>query len=315
VYANVALLLPHQERVAEAPMRLYGIVPLLVENPTTRLIPQLEVAEKVRPEAEFTIKVSEQNQRAMTYTLAMVDEGLLGLTNFHAPDAHQYFYKREALGVRTWDLFDMVVGGYGASLERVLSIGGSDAALEAERKRRERRFPPVVKFLGAFELKAGETREHKIKLPPYMGSVRVMLVAGDTANNRKKEEAVSAYGSVEKTVTVTQPVTLFATLPRVLGPGESVNLPVNIFVSETNIRNVDISVEANEIFTIENGKAQLQFSEPGDAIANLKLKVNDRIGKGWVKITARSGDESATQEIYIDSRAPNPPSTHWESTL
>jgi uncharacterized protein YfaS (alpha-2-macroglobulin family) len=315
VYANVALLLPHQERVAEAPMRLYGIVPLLVENPTTRLIPQLEVAEKVRPETEFTIKVSEQNQRAMTYTLAMVDEGLLGLTNFHAPDAHQYFYKREALGVRTWDLFDMVVGGYGASLERVLSIGGSDAALEAERKRRERRFPPVVKFLGAFELKAGETREHKIKLPPYMGSVRVMLVAGDTANNRKKEEAVSAYGSVEKTVTVTQPVTLFATLPRVLGPGESVNLPVNIFVSETNIRNVDISVEANEIFTIENGKAQLQFSEPGDAIANLKLKVNDRIGKGWVKITARSGDESATQEIYIDSRAPNPPSTHWESTL
>src|SRR5690606_8175580 len=129
VYANVALLLPHQERVAEAPMRLYGIVPLLVENPTTRLIPQLEVAEKVRPETEFTIKVSEQNQRAMTYTLAMVDEGLLGLTNFHAPDAHQYFYKREALGVRTWDLFDMVVGGYGASLERVLSIGGSDAAL------------------------------------------------------------------------------------------------------------------------------------------------------------------------------------------
>ncbi|WP_197085535.1 alpha-2-macroglobulin [Cellvibrio sp. pealriver] len=315
VYANIALLLPHQERVAEAPMRLYGIVPLLVEDPATRLLPALEVAEKVRPETEFTIKVSEQNQRAMTYTLAMVDEGLLGLTNFHAPDAHNYFYKREALGVRTWDLFDMVVGGYGASLERVLAIGGSDAALEAERKRRERRFPPVVKFLGAFELKAGETREHKIQLPPYMGSVRVMLVAGDTANNAKADKAVSAYGSVEKTVTVTQPVTLFATLPRVLGPGESVNLPVNVFVSEANIQSVDISVEANEIFTIEKGSATLSFNEPGDAIANLQLKVNDRIGKGHVKITARSGNEIATQEIYIDSRAANPPTTVWENKL
>lgn len=315
VYANVALLLPHQERVAEAPMRLYGIVPLLVEDPATRLQPQLDVPEKVRPETEFTINVSEQNKRAMTYTLAMVDEGLLGLTNFHAPDAHNYFYKREALGVHTWDLFDQVVGGYGASLERVLAIGGSDAALEAERKRRERRFPPVVKFLGAFELKAGETREHKITLPPYMGAVRVMLVSGDTANDKKKDEAISAYGSIEKTVTVTQPVTLFATLPRVLGPGESVNLPVNVFVSEANIKKVDISVETNEIFTIEAGTASLNFSEPGDAIASLKLKVNDRIGKGHVKITARSGSESATQEIYIDSRAANPPSTVWESKL
>ncbi|WP_039916794.1 alpha-2-macroglobulin family protein [Cellvibrio mixtus] len=315
IYANVMLLLPHQDRVAEAPMRLYGIVPLLVENPQTRLQPTLDVAEKVRPETEFIIKVGEQNKRAMTYTLAMVDEGLLGLTNFHVPDAHSYFYKREALGVRTWDLFDQVVGAYGASLERVLAVGGSDAALEAERKRRERRFPPVVQFLGAFELKAGEVREHKIKLPPYMGSVRVMVVAGDTASNAKKEEAVSAYGNVEKTVTVTQPVTLFATLPRVLGPGESVNLPVNVFVSEANIKNVDISLEANEIFTVEKGSTQLQFSEPGDAIASLKLKVNDRIGKSRVKVTARSGDEVAMQEIFIDSRAANPPTTVWESKL
>jgi len=315
VYVNLALLLPHQDRVAEAPMRLYGVVPLLVEDPATRLQPVMEVAEKVRPETEFKIKVSEQNRRAMTYTIAMVDEGLLGLTNFHVPDAHANFYKREALGVRTWDLFDQVVGAYGASLERVLAVGGSDAALEAERKRRERRFPPVVKFLGAFELSADETREHTITLPPYMGSVRVMLVAGDTANNKKKGEAISAYGSVEKTVTVTQPVTLFSTLPRVLGPGESVNLPVNVFVSEAGISDVQISVEANEIFTVEKGSARVQFKEPGDAIANLQLKVNDRIGKGWVKITARSGDEVATQEIYIDSRSANPPATVWESKL
>jgi uncharacterized protein YfaS (alpha-2-macroglobulin family) len=148
-----------------------------------------------------------------------------------------------------------------------------------------------------------------------MGAVRVMLVSGDTANDKKKTEAITAYGSIEKTVTVTQPVTLFATLPRVLGPGESVNLPVNVFVSEANIRDVEISVEANEIFTVEKGSATLSFSEPGDAIASLKLKVNDRIGKGHVKITARSGEESATQEIYIDSRAANPPTTVWESKL
>lgn len=314
VYVNLSLLLPHQQRVAEAPMRLYGIVPLLVEDPATRLQPNLEVPDKVRPESTFIITVTEQQSRPMTYTLAIVDEGLLGLTNFHAPDLHDVFYKREALGVRTWDLFDQVVGGYGASLERVLTIGGSDAALDAERKRRERRFPPVVNFLGAFSLKAGEVREHKVKLPPYMGAVRVMLVTGDTAA-KKSSKSVSAYATLEKTITVTQPVTLFATLPRVLGPGEEVSLPVNVFVSDPNIHDIEVSVETNEIFSVIEGKAALTFTEPGDAIANLKLKVNDIVGKGKVLVTARSSNESAEQEIYIDSRSANLPTTIWQSTL
>jgi len=309
VYVSLMLLLPHQERQADAPIRIYGVIPLLVEDPKTLLEPVLEVAEKVRTESEFSIKVSEKNQRTMTYTLAVVDEGLLGLTDFHVPDAHKYFFQREALGVRTWDLFDQVVGAYGASLERVLSIGGSDAAADADRKRRERRFPPIVKFVGAFQLKAGETQEHKIKLPPYMGAVRVMLVAADTATN------TPAYGKAEASVKVTQPVVAYATLPRVLGPGEEVNLPVNVFVSEDNIKTVDVSVEANDIFTVVEGKTQLTFDEPGDAIAILKLKVNDRIGKGHVKVIASAGAEAATQEIYIDSRTPNLPAVVSESKL
>ncbi len=307
-YVHMTLLLPHQARKSDAPMRLYGIVPLIVEDPATHLTPQLDVPEKVRPETKFNIKVSEKNGHAMTYTLAMVDEGLLGLTGFTAPDPHSSFYKREALGVSTWDMFDSVVGAYGASLERILAIGGSDAAQEAERKRRERRFPPIVKFLGAFTLAAGEGKTHEIQLPPYMGSVRVMLVAGDT-------EKVPAYGKVEKNVAVTQPLVLYATLPRVLGPGEEVMLPVNVFVSEANIKKVDISVETNEVFTLLDSKAELNFTKPGDAIASLRLKVNDRIGKGRVKVTARSGDEVASQEIYIDSRPANPPTVVWESKL
>ena len=307
-YVNVALLLPHQARGTDAPMRLYGIVPLLVEDPATQLQPEINVPEEVRPETEFTVSVSEKNRRAMTYTLAIVDEGLLGLTGFNVPKAHQYFYRREALGVMTWDLFDQVVGAYGASLERVLAIGGSDADKEADNKRRERRFPPIVKFMGPFTLDAKETRDHKITLPPYMGAVRVMVVAGD-------EGEVNAYGSSEKSVTVTQPLVLFATLPRVVGPGEDVTLPVNVFVSDAAIKDVTVNVETNEIFTVIDNNTNVKFDSPGDAIASLRLKVNDRIGKGRVLVTARSGDETATQEILIESRAANPPSVIWESKL
>ena len=59
--------------------------------------------------------MSETAGRAMNYTLAVVDEGLLGLTSFRTPNLHAEFYKREALGVSTWDLFDEVAGAYGGA--------------------------------------------------------------------------------------------------------------------------------------------------------------------------------------------------------
>ena len=59
----------------------------------------------------------------MTYTLAVVDEGLLGLTRYRTPNVWNEFYKREALGVKTWDIYDYVIGAYGGSVEKVFAIG------------------------------------------------------------------------------------------------------------------------------------------------------------------------------------------------
>ena len=77
----------------------------------------------------------------MDYTLAVVDEGLLGLTGFRTPNLHAEFYKREALGVSTWDLFDEVAGAYGGQLDRLLALGGSDAADATKSRRRQIALP------------------------------------------------------------------------------------------------------------------------------------------------------------------------------
>ncbi len=122
----------------------------------------------------------------MTYTLAVVDEGLLGLTRFKTPNPWTTFYAREALGVRTWDMFDYVIGAYGGKMERLLSIGGGEDAI-IDKANKAKRFDPVVLFYGPFTLKGGK-KTHQIKLPKYIGEVRVMVVAGNS----------KAYGSAEK---------------------------------------------------------------------------------------------------------------------
>ena len=86
VYAHVTLIQGYDNKQNDSPIRLYGIAPLLVDNPKSLLEPVLDLPEKVRPRSELRMRVSEKSGRAMTYTLAVVDEGLLGITNYQTPN-------------------------------------------------------------------------------------------------------------------------------------------------------------------------------------------------------------------------------------
>jgi uncharacterized protein YfaS (alpha-2-macroglobulin family) len=295
VYAHVTLLQPHLASANDLPIRMYGVVPIEVVDPSTHLAPHLVTADVFEPEATTTVRVSEELGRAMTYTLAVVDEGLLGLTRFQTPDPWEAFYRREALGVHTWDLFDHVVGAFGGALEEMLAVGGDGSAEEAP-PAKANRFPPVVRVLGPFTLAAGATAQHEVTLPPYIGEVRVMVVAasGD-----------GAFGSAGKSVPVRKPLLVLATLPRVLGPSETLALPIAVFALEDKVRRVDVAVEVEGPISLAGDSHRtLTFASPGDQLVTVPLAVQDAVGVARVRVTAEGGGERAEHVIEIDVRHP-----------
>ena len=126
VFVHITLLQPHASTLNDSPIRLYGIVPIEVIDKNTIIEPQISMPEILKPEEKVNIRVSEKSGKAMTYTLAIVDDGLLDLTRFKTPNAWNSFYTREALGVKTWDIFDEVIGAYGGRINQVFSIGGDE---------------------------------------------------------------------------------------------------------------------------------------------------------------------------------------------
>jgi len=304
VYAHVMLIQPHaytrDSLGNDRPMRLYGVIPIMVEDKTTRIQPVISMANEVKTDAPFSVEVSEASGEPMTYTLAIVDEGLLDLTRFKTPDPWNYFYAREALGVRTWDLYDQVIGAFGQQLQRVLALGGSDEA-SPDAAAKANRFKPVVRYVGPFKLAKGKKAQHSFTISNYVGSVRVMVVATDGDR---------AYGNAEKAVPVRKPLMLLATLPRVVGPGETLDLPVTVFAMDPKVKNVQLKLEANNLFNIEGGASQtLTFKNTGDQVAVFRVRMAERIGKGTVKVIAEGAGERATHSIEIDVRQPNQPQT------
>lgn len=296
VYVSVTLIQPHKDKKNDRPIRLYGVIPVTVNDPKTKLAPVLTAADEWVPQSTAKITVAEEKGRAMTYTLAMVDEGLLGLTNYKTPNLRKHFYKKEALGVNTWDLFDDVAGAYGGELERLLALGGGDSEKEKESEDKKR-FPPVVKFLGPFKLAAGKKKSHEIKLPEYVGAVRVMIVAGKG----------HAYGLTDKSVFVRSALTMLPTVPRVLGPEEDVTIPVSIFSMDESIKEVELKIETDNHFEmIGDNPIKIAFAKQGEQLGFIKLRVRPELGKGQIRFTASSGKFKTTAEVNIDVRSANP---------
>lgn len=300
VYASVTLVQPHNSTLNDAPIRLFGVQRIDVEDDASHLYPVITMNDKVKPESETTITVSEKNGKAMSYSLAIVDEGLLSLTRFKTPDPWNYFYATEALGVRTWDLYNSVIGAYGARMERLFAIGGDGDAGMIMPTAQAERFKPVSIYLGPFTIKANQKEKHKITLPQYIGNLRVMVVATDG----------KAQGSSEKNVEVSKPVMVQATLPRVIGTDEDILLPVTVFAMEPNLGEVNVKIEANEYLTVVGNASQtINCREEGEQLVYFSVKGAKKEGVATIKTTAKSSSDSSKEEIEIDVRNPNPPTT------
>lgn len=303
-YVHATLLQPHA-RSNDLPIRLYGVEGAGVIDRNSILHPEIEVADEIRPQQEFTVKVRERHGKPMTYTLALVDEGLLDITSFRTPQPWQAMNRREALGVKTWDLYDDVIGACAGKFTRILSVGGDEALRRAAGK--EKRFNPVVKFLGPFTLQGGRAT-HKITLPMYVGSVRVMVVAAHAAT----------YGHADKTVAVRSPLMVLPTLPRVLSCGDRVKLPVNLFCMDDRLRRASVKVTVEGPVSVAGSASKtLAFAAPSEQLAVFDLTCDSvRSGRAKITVTADGGGHTASETIHIEVRNPLPPVvTTWARRL
>lgn len=293
VYVHVSLLQPHAQTINDLPIRMYGVIPITVEDKNTRLFPVIKMNDVIRPETKTSITVSEKNNRNMSYVIAIVDEGLLDLTRFKTPNPHDAFYAKEALGIKTWDVYDYVIGAWGTELERILTIGGDAEAELAAKTRKANRFAPVVKYYGPFKSN-GSSKTHQFTLPAYMGSVRAMVIA---ANN-------GAYGMAEKAVQVKAPLMILPTIPRVVAPTEEITIPVSVFIEKNTSTYPNLSMKPNPFFEVLKIR-NVDFMNNGEGLAYVQVKVKNKTGIGKISIDASLGSNKATYETEIDVRNPN----------
>ncbi len=307
VYAHASFIQPHLQTMNDLPIRLYGVLPIMVENPATRLVPVIGAPAVLEPMKKATVTVSEKSGKPMTYTLAVVDEGLLGITRYATPDPWDDFYRKEASRLISYDIYNNVAGAYSGKLQTLLAIGGSESD-DGGGTRKISRYPPVVQYFGPFTLAKGAKANHELELGAYVGAVRFMVVAGTRDG---------AFGKTELETPVRSALMAFMTAPRVLGPGEKLSVPVTLlgFMGKGATAKVSLKVEGEASISGESIKT-VTFAEEGEQATSFDVVVADRSGN--VKLTveaAGAGGRISSQSISLLVRSAAVPVTTVTSEI
>lgn len=293
VYAHITLLQPHAQSANSLPIRLYGVVPIKVENPATLLEPVITTAEHFEPHKNCSISVSEKRGREMTYTLAVVDDGLLGLTNFHAVNLRDEFYKKEASMISSYDLYKYVMNAYSGKLETLLAIGGSDADFIDKTALDANRFAPVVQFFGPFTLKAGEKKATEFEMPGYIGSVRAIVIAGNKG----------AYGSAEKSVKVKTDLMVQPSIPRTLGVDETIHVPVTVFNGTQRDQETVVTLNITGAQTVGTNSKTITIPASDNAVVTFAVRTDSQDTANFDFTAKTSGAQTtASVPVTVESR-------------
>ncbi len=300
-YVSISIIQPLHQTLNDRPLRSYGVIPLRVEEPKTHQSLRITMPGRLRNNQAFEVTVETGDQKQTQFTIAVVDEGLLDLTRFLTPNPWKEFFKKQKLGVQTFDLFSFVIGANKGDIFRLFSIGGDIGAEDYRSSQMQpekvQRFKLVSMFKGPLKTDENGRAAVSFKMPDYIGSVRVMVVS---ANGNR-------YGSVEKTVPVKTELMVLPTLPRVLGPGDRFVVPVTVFAMEEGIKEVEVSLGTEgPVQLVGTNRQLLKFDAPGEKDVSFTLQVQSAVGSAAVTLTAKSGKFQAKKRTDLNIRPYSP---------
>ncbi|WP_036135337.1 alpha-2-macroglobulin family protein [Luteimonas mephitis] len=260
------------------PARAVGVAWVPMDRKARRVAVGLKAPERMRPEQPMRVIVSvpELAGQQAYATVSAVDVGILNITRFPVPDANKHFFAQRRLGVDAYDLYGRVIESFEGGMAK-LRFGG-DMALAAlpQARRPTARVQTVDLFAGPVKLDARGNARIDLPVPDFNGTLRVsaLVFSADRYGNRDVETVVRA------------PIVAEASLPRVLAPGDSSTITLDLTnftgkagdfkVRVDGIGPVSIGDNARDAKIAVEGKSTLSFpltAKEGYSTANVRVRV------------------------------------------
>ena len=272
---------------AYMPARAFGTQPIKVRSKKFNHTLSVDVPSEIQANETLSVNLNlngavEDNTYAM---VAVVDEGLLSLTNFQTPDPSNALFPKMPLSVETAETV-----GWGIATPAMDSAPAGGGADGGDARRKARVVKPVSLWSGIVPVDPSGTVSIPVKIPQYSGAVRVMAWSASPTR----------FASVDSEVLVREPLTVQSTVPRFLTEGDIFDVPVSV----TNLSGIDqkvtVSLNAKSLIPVgRTGATETQsVAFLSDKKSTFTLKSDeDRTVVFQAKALAESGFATFTVDV------------------
>lgn len=285
----------------------YSVVPFSVSHKNQEIAIQLDIPEIAKPGELLPINFS--TDKPAKIIIFAVDEGILQVANYKAPDPLGFFFQKRALEVLTQQTVDQILPQY--IQDRELSAVGGDEGENLLAKNlnpfKRKTDLPVVFWSGIIDSDT-TPRQLSYMVPDYFnGSLKVMAVAvnGDS------------IGSAEKQSELRADLIINPNTPTFVAPGDvfevTASIANNIKNSGPNAKiNVKLKLSPN-LTLLESVQKEQTISEGHEGTVHFKVKAKADLGSADILFNASSLGKTNGIKSTLSIRPPTPFMTSIQS--
>ena len=290
------------------PRSTFAMINVPVKSPRR----EVEVAfpglpEEMRPAQGWQIPVETKdhagNPIAAEVTLAVVDEGVLALTNYATPDPYAWLMRPHRPDYHRAHYYDKVAYDFGNSPIGGDGLGsrlGENAPFVGDNW-----IKPLALWSGVIQTGEDGLGTAKFELPEFNGKVRVVAVACTK----------QALGSAGANVFVRRPYMLRASVPRFLNVGDTFTASAVVFNTQEAEVEATVSWKAEGALNPAEGSRTVTVPAKAETRVTVDFGAGAAIGQGNITWTLAAGGESYTEAMPIPVRPSVFFETHRETVV
>ncbi|HSX90850.1 MAG TPA: alpha-2-macroglobulin [Pseudomonas sp.] len=263
----------------------YGVAPLRIELDARRIPLQIEAPTHIQPGQTLQMNLrSDRPGRAVIYA---VDEGILQVARYQAPDPLAQFFRKRALEVQTSQILDLLLPEFSLLLQAAAPGGDGEELLGAHLNPfKRKRKPPVAYWSGLVDLAEGDN-SFSYPVPDYFnGKLHLFAVAVDDQRIGVAEGASEVRG----------PLVITPNVPAFVAPGDVFTVSAGVFSNLEQDAKVQFSLETSAGLQVEAiSQRELELAPRKEGVVEISLKALETLGSADMKFVATLADGRRVQ--------------------
>ena len=294
VYVSALVLRGGSAASKVTPARAVGVAHVVMDRSERKIAVEIGAPKQMKPELPLPVEIKAPALAGKTayVTVSAVDVGILNITRFARPDAVAWFFGQRRLGIDAYDLYGRLIESFDGALAKLRYGGDMAAAALPQARRPTAKVQTVDLFSGAVKLDAQGNAKLDLPVPDFNGTLRVSgLVFGD-----------DRYGGADTETVVRAPLVAEVSTPRVLAPGDSATLTLDLSNFSGSEREFRVRLEADPPLRIADAARTQKLADGAKKTLQFALAADEGMGVGRFRVFAESAELNLRREFEIAVR-------------